>query len=109
MADMDVKYSILGEQVRGLVWADVIAQLGSGITNFITARSNVQLERLEMRRQAQAMINKIRNEAIQAASNAAAVLSLASVNVGRGSPRLIMQQSLTEALKEERRISRSLI
>lgn len=70
-------------------------------------RHQMAMNRLDSKINGQQMIHKVKSQAIVAASQAAAVLSVAAIDVGSGTPNQIIQKSFSEANREVEHILRT--
>lgn len=105
--DSNNRYNLLGYPNNRLLYTDAFTAVTGGLTDFIDNYSRAKIERLDARIRAQEMMRQVRENAAAAASNAAAVLSVASIDVSRGTARKIIDQSLIEAEREVSRIRRT--
>jgi hypothetical protein len=92
-----------------LSYADAFLAISGNFVSTINAFSNVKIERLEAKRQAQLMLRQLHDDARRASQTALAILSVASIDVSKGTAARIVNQSLTEASRESGRMKRSLV
>lgn len=92
--------NLLGSIFRG----SEQARIGRMQYNHIRA-----MHRLDSQIHGQQMIRKVKVDAVRAASQAAALLSTASIDISTGTPSMIIQKSFEEADKEVERILRTSI
>lgn len=92
-----------------LLWTTAVQEVSSGFSSLLTAYSSYKSEKSELRRQGEMAMRQVRLQATRTAASAAAVLSVASIDVTKGTARNIINRSIAEANKEVSRIAKGLL
>lgn len=92
-----------------LLWTSAVQEVASGFSSLLTAYSSYRAEKSELRRQGEMAMRQVRLQASRTAASAAAMLSVASIDISKGTARNIINRSIIEANKEVSRIAKGLL
>lgn len=92
-----------------LLWTTAVQEVSSGFTSLLSAYSSYKRERSELRRQGELAMRDVRMQATRTIASALAVLSVASIDVSKGTARNMINRSFAEANKEVSRIAKGLL
>ena len=96
--------SVLGTPGNLVSVFDAFNYLTSGISSTLGAYYRNKLSKLDARINGQRLANDVRTRAVKAASAAAAIFSVAAIDVSVGTPQAMVMKSISEGTREARRI-----
>ena len=96
--------SVLGTPGNLVSVFDAFNYLTSGISGALGAYYRRKLSKLDARITAQRLVNDVRTRAVKAASTAAAIFSVAAIDVSVGTPHAMVMKSISEGTREAHRI-----
>jgi hypothetical protein len=96
--------SILGAPENLVSLFDAFNYLTSGIGNALGGYYRNKLSKLDARITGQRLANDVRARAVKAASAAAAIFSVAAIDVTVGTPNALVMKSIGEGTREAARI-----
>jgi hypothetical protein len=95
---------ILGTPENLVTTFDAFNYLTSGISGALGGYYRRKLSKLDARINGQRLANDVRARAVKAASAAAAIFSVAAIDVSVGTPNAMVMKSIGEGTREARRI-----
>jgi hypothetical protein len=96
--------SILGTPESLVTVFDAFSYLTSGMSSALGGYYRNKLSKLDARIAGQRLANDVRARAVKAASSAAAIFSVAAIDVSVGTPNAIVMKSIGEGTREALRI-----